>query len=74
MCEEIKRKNLRNFLINFFKLKKNFQGEISVSNINEWDSISHMDLILELEKKFKKNLKKKSHLLTSESKIYNFIK
>ena len=58
MREEIKRKNLRNFLINFFKLKKNFQGEISVSNINEWDSISHLDLILELERKFKKNLKK----------------
>jgi len=69
MREKNKKEILRNFLIKFFKLKKNFNDEISFENINDWDSISHIDLVIELEKKFKKNLKKKSHLLSSESKI-----
>ena len=69
MREKNKKEILRNFLIKFFKLKKNFNDEISFENINDCDSISHIDLVIELEKKFKKNLKKKSHLLSSESKI-----
>ena len=69
MRKKNKKEILRNFLIKFFKLRKNFNDEISFENINDWDSISHIDLVIELEKKFKKNLKKKSHLLSSESKI-----
>ena len=68
-----KKQELRKFLINFFKLKKNFKGSISVESIENWDSLSHLELIIALEKKFKVKVKKISHELTSEDKISKLI-
>ena len=69
MKEKNKKKILRDFLLKFFKKNKDFIGEMSFETIDQWDSISHIDLVIQLEKKFKKNLRKKYHLLSSESKI-----
>jgi acyl carrier protein len=72
MKDKSKKKILRNFLINFFDIDKNFKGEIKYETIDKWDSISHLDLIFELEKKFKKKLRK-YYELTSESRILKVI-
>ena len=64
-----KKKELRKFLISFFKLKKNFKGSISLEEIENWDSISHFELMIELEKRFKINTKNKTQDLISEKKI-----
>jgi|LakMenEpi03Aug12_release.lakeMendotaPanAssembly.Ray.scaffolds.fasta_scaffold4404063_2 acyl carrier protein len=64
-----KKKILKNFLINFFNLEKNYKKKIEFETIDRWDSISHLDLIISLEKKFKLKLKKNINELTSEDKI-----
>ena len=48
-----KKRELRKFLIRFFKLKKNFKGSIALEEIENWDSISHFELMIELEKDLK---------------------
>jgi acyl carrier protein len=64
-----KKKILKKFLINFFNLEKNYKKKIEFETIDRWDSISHLDLIISLEKKFKLKLKKNINELTSEDKI-----
>lgn len=64
-----KKRELRQFLIAFFGLKKNYSGIITVDTIENWDSISHFNLMIELEKKFKIKTKNIQSDLVSEKKI-----
>ena len=56
-------------MIAFFGLKKNYSGIITVDTIENWDSISHFNLMIELEKKFKIKTKNIQSDLVSEKKI-----
>tara|TARA_B100002051_G_C16218736_1_gene384676 strand:- start:167 stop:391 length:225 start_codon:yes stop_codon:yes gene_type:complete len=68
-----KRIMLRKFLINFFNLDINYKGEISYECIDNWDSISHIELMSQLEKKFKIKTKKISFDLISEKEIFKLL-
>tara|TARA_B100000683_G_scaffold257064_1_gene278221 strand:+ start:616 stop:852 length:237 start_codon:yes stop_codon:yes gene_type:complete len=68
------RKILNIFLKKKFKIKKNLQN-ISMQNVEKWDSLAHLILVNDLEKKF--NIKFSQieiSKITDEKKIYSVIK
>ena len=53
--------------------KKNINFKSSIQNIKSWDSINHIKLLIELEKKLKKKIKISDYSsLTSFKKIINY--
>tara|TARA_B100001121_G_C18574530_1_gene566645 strand:- start:67 stop:303 length:237 start_codon:yes stop_codon:yes gene_type:complete len=68
------RKILNIFLKKKFKIKKNLKN-ISMQNVEKWDSLAHLILVNDLEKKF--NIKFSQieiSKITDEKKIYSVIK
>ena len=49
-------KDLDEFLCNFFKIEKKNLNKINYNKSDFWDSLSHMNLIGEIEKKYKVKL------------------
>lgn len=56
MSKEIELKVLDEFLCNFFKIEKKNLSKINYNKSDFWDSLSHMNLIVEIEKKYKVKL------------------
>lgn len=56
MSKDISLKDLDEFLCNFFKIEKKNLNKINYSKSDFWDSLSHMNLIGEIEKKYKVKL------------------
>ena len=75
MSKEIKIKELDNFLCVFFKIEKKQLTKISYNKSEFWDSLSHMNLISEIEKKFKLKLSYKDMIKMNNYKnIFQIIK
>jgi len=56
LSKEIELKVLDEFLCNFFKIEKKNLSKINYNKSDFWDSLSHMNLIVEIEKKYKVKL------------------
>ena len=56
MSKDNSLKDLDEFLCNFFKIEKKNLSKINYSKSDFWDSLSHMNLIGEIEKKYKVKL------------------
>lgn len=56
MSKDNSLKDLDEFLCNFFKIEKKNLSKINYNKSDFWDSLSHMNLIGEIEKKYKVKL------------------
>lgn len=75
MSKEIKLKVLDEFLCNFFKIEKKHLSKINYNKSDFWDSLSHMNLIGEIEKKYKVKLGYKEMInMTNYKNIIQIIK
>jgi acyl carrier protein len=55
--------------------KKKLNLNSSINNLKSWDSVSHINIIIEIEKKFKKKINPdQASNLTSIKKIKKFLK
>jgi acyl carrier protein len=75
MSKEIKLKVLDKFLCNFFKIKKKHLSKINYNKSDFWDSLSHMNLIGEIEKRYKVKLGYKEMInMTNYKNIIQILK
>tara|TARA_B100000989_G_C19511108_1_gene459122 strand:- start:1787 stop:2029 length:243 start_codon:yes stop_codon:yes gene_type:complete len=68
---------LQNLFLKEFKEKKNLKNfsKISMSNYSKWDSISHIKLIIRIEKEYKIKFKiNEIFKLNNFHKISNYLK
>ena len=68
---------LQNLFLKEFKEKKNLKNfsKISMSNYSKWDSISHIKLIIRIEKEYKIKFKiNEIFKLNTFHKISNYLK
>ena len=73
MKKEIVIKNLDKIFIKIFKIKKGQLDELSINSFYKWDSLVHIKLILEIEKKLDVVISNSSRInLTSYTKIKIF--
>lgn len=64
------KKNTKRILKKVFGNKVKINDKMDMNNTNSWDSLSHIKIILEIEKSLKKKLKKSQVInLTSVKKI-----
>ena len=54
--------------------EKDITLETSMQNLNKWDSLAHLQITLEIEKKFKKIKTSELMNLTSVKELLNYIK
>ena len=74
MKKEIVIKNLDKLFIKIFKVKKSQLHELSIASSYKWDSIVHIQLILEIEKKLAITINNNSRInLTSYDKIKKYL-
>ncbi len=74
MKKEIVIKNLDKIFIKIFKIKKGQLDELSINSFYKWDSLVHIKLILEIEKKLDVVISNSSRInLTSYTKIKKYL-
>ena len=54
--------------------EENIDINTSMQNLNKWDSMAHLQIIIEIEKKFKKIKSSELMKMTSVKEILNYIK
>ena len=75
MSKDNSLKDLDEFLCNFFKIEKKNLSKINYSKSDFWDSLSHMNLIGEIEKKYKVKLGHKDMIkMTNYKNITQILK
>lgn len=75
MSKDSNPKDLEEFLCSFFKIEKKQLNKISYNKSEFWDSLSHMNLISEIEKKYKVKLNYKEMIkMTNYKNIVQIIK
>ena len=74
MKKEIVIKTLDKIFIKIFKIKKGQLDELSINSFYKWDSLVHIKLILEIEKKLDVVISNSSRInLTSYTKIKKYL-
>ena len=74
MKKEIVVKNLDKIFIKIFKVKKSQLHELSIGSSYKWDSIVHIQLMLEIEKKLCVTINYNSRInLISYNKIKEYL-
>jgi len=66
---------IRKLIVKQFKLKKNqLKKKLSADNIDRWDSLGHLSLITNIEKKFKVSFSQEEIVkMLDEKEIYSTI-
>tara|TARA_Y100000590_G_scaffold463098_1_gene628951 strand:- start:83 stop:322 length:240 start_codon:yes stop_codon:yes gene_type:complete len=66
---------IRKLIVKQFKLKKNqLKKNLSADNIDRWDSLGHLSLITNIEKKFKVSFSQEEIVkMLDEKEIYSTI-
>lgn len=67
-------KKLENIFIKNFKIKKKKLKSLSIGTFYKWDSLSHIRLMIEIEKKYQIVINNNtSYTLTSYNKIRDYL-
>ena len=69
------KEKIRKLIVKQFKLKKNqLQKNLSADNIDKWDSLGHLSLITNIEKKLEISFSQEEIVkMLNEKKIYSTI-
>jgi len=66
--------NLENIFIKNFKIKKNKLSSVSLGSFYKWDSLMHIKLMMEIEKKFHISINNSTRVsLTSFVKLKDYL-
>ncbi len=67
-------RNLENIFIKNFKIKRNKLSLISLGDFYKWDSLTHIKLMIEIEKKFNISINNSARVsLTSFEKLKDYL-
>ena len=66
--------NLEKIFIKNFKVKKSQLSSLSIGNFYKWDSLSHIKLMMDVEKKYKISINHSTRVsLTSFNKLKDYL-
>ncbi len=74
MKKNLVEKKLEILFVKTFKVNKKQLSQLSIGNFYKWDSLSHIKLIMEIEKKFQISINNNVSVnLTSYRKIHDYL-